>query len=75
MAIFSGKVKVRVKDIIATGFAGSRWEIEKFIREGIISPPHKEGGAMQSRVFWWPEDIEADIERFRKRMSARQPAA
>ncbi|MHA4730650.1 hypothetical protein [Ensifer adhaerens] len=71
MAIFSGKAKIRRKHIIASGWVDSGWQLDKYIREGIISKPEKDGTAMQSRVFWWPEVIEADYERYRaKRTTA-----
>lgn len=70
MAIFSGKAKVRRKDWVTCGFVGSLWQLDQYVREGIISKPVKEGTEAQSRVFWWPEVAEADVERYRAKRSA-----
>ncbi|ASQ11076.1 hypothetical protein [Sinorhizobium meliloti] len=64
MALFSRTLKVYRRDLIRAGL-GSNWTIDKMIREGIIRKPHKDGPEQQSRVWWWADEIEEDIERWR----------
>lgn len=62
--LFPGKLRVNRRDLTRAG-VGSDWTINKLIKEGKIRPPHKEGTEVQSRVFWWADEIEEDLARMR----------
>ncbi|MDK1376144.1 MULTISPECIES: hypothetical protein [unclassified Sinorhizobium] len=67
---FPGIVKVRKKHVIASGIVGSTWDLNRLIREGIIRPPYKNGNCMQSRVYWWADELDEDIDRMRAQEAA-----
>ncbi|MDX0312744.1 hypothetical protein U8C32_13300 [Sinorhizobium medicae] len=63
--LFDGRVKLRRKHLIAAGIADSAFSLDEMIREGIIRKPHKDGPHMQSRVWWWSDEIREDLARMR----------
>ncbi len=64
--------KVYHKDLVKHGTVRNRTDQHFKIKAGILPPPHKDGDpdSVQAPAFWWPEEIDAAIDREREKLAA-----
>ncbi|MDX0831242.1 hypothetical protein GOD82_15065 [Sinorhizobium medicae] len=70
---FTGKVyKVFHDDLVAANVVRNRPDQHYKIKAGILPPPHKDGESKRSAAWWWPEEIDAAMDRERERFAAME---